>query len=172
MSPYKDIRMAVDAVLMLRPDFPNLHLTVVGAGSLPKDLPSGSFLTVRNEWVPQDKLETVLRGFDILVLPYVEASQSGILTYAMSLGIPSVVTPVGGLVEQAEAGGHALIADDVTTEGIAAAMRRLLTESSLYEALRLAGLRAAATDFSWSKLAYLSLDVAAKLVLERSRARP
>ncbi|WP_159449671.1 glycosyltransferase [Demequina sp. NBRC 110057] len=51
-------------------------------------------------WVANADLARVLEGFDVLLLPYTEASQSGVIPLAAELGVPVVVTPVGGLVEQ------------------------------------------------------------------------
>ena len=56
------------------------------------------------------------------MLPYVEASQSGVIAIAHSLSTPVVVTPVGGLMEQVIEGPNGLISEKVTPESLASAI--------------------------------------------------
>lgn len=54
----------------------------------------------RNEWLAEEEISRLLNEADVLVLPYREASQSGIITLGIAAAIPMVVTRVGGLSEQ------------------------------------------------------------------------
>jgi glycosyltransferase involved in cell wall biosynthesis len=55
---------------------------------------------VENRWVPEGEIGALIAWADILVLPYKEASQSGVAPAAMAAGRYVVSTRVGGLVEQ------------------------------------------------------------------------
>jgi glycosyltransferase involved in cell wall biosynthesis len=50
--------------------------------------------------VPEDEVSTLLNWADIVVLPYREASQSGIAPTALAAGRRVIATRVGGLAEQ------------------------------------------------------------------------
>jgi glycosyltransferase involved in cell wall biosynthesis len=52
-----------------------------------------------DEYVPDDKVNVYFSAADVVVLPYLRASQSGIAHIAMSFGKPVVVSEVGGLKE-------------------------------------------------------------------------
>ncbi len=61
---------------------------------------------VENRWVPDDEIESYLQGTRLIVLPYREASQSGVITLARAARIPVLATSVGGLPEQIGDGGR------------------------------------------------------------------
>jgi glycosyltransferase involved in cell wall biosynthesis len=69
--------------------------------------------------------------FAAVVLPNLEASQSGVAATALGHGVPVIATPVGGVVEQIKDGETGLIAEAVSAEGVAGAMRRFLVDREL-----------------------------------------
>ena len=99
---YKGLDLLVDALHILghRPD---LEMRIVGLGpdsrvlSALRNLPG---VTVENRWVPEHEVGTLLSWSDFLVLPYREASQSGVAAAAQACGRRMVATDVGGLREQ------------------------------------------------------------------------
>ncbi len=102
IARYKGLDLLCDAWSEL--DVPNVRLRVVGepvgeetAVTRLRNLGA----KVETQWVPDDQLIDVLRGVKLLVLPYLEASQSGVITLAHAAGIPLLVTDVGGLPRQA-----------------------------------------------------------------------
>ena len=56
-------------------------------------------ITLVDEYVPDDRVNVYFSAADVVVLPYLRASQSGIAHIAMSFGKPVVVSEVGGLKE-------------------------------------------------------------------------
>jgi len=86
------------------------------------------------------------------VLPYQEASQSGVLPIARHLGLPSLVTPVGGLLEQVEGGKSGFVADDSSAHGLAAAIKKVFCDPAAYQNLS-QRLLAAGSDRQWSEIA-------------------
>jgi glycosyltransferase involved in cell wall biosynthesis len=56
-------------------------------------------ITLVDEYVPDEKVNTYFSAADVVVLPYLRASQSGIAHIAMYFGKPVVVSEVGGLKE-------------------------------------------------------------------------
>ncbi len=56
---------------------------------------------IRGSFNPQ-RYDEILSSFDLMVLPYSFASQSGNLAHAFAMGIPAVVTAVEGLKSQVE----------------------------------------------------------------------
>lgn len=56
-------------------------------------------ITLVDEYIPDDKVNLYFSAADVVVLPYIRASQSGIAHIAMSFGKPVVVSEVGGLKE-------------------------------------------------------------------------
>lgn len=57
-------------------------------------------VSVENRWVPEEEIAELMQWADVVILPYREASQSGIAATALAFGKPILITNVGGLAEQ------------------------------------------------------------------------
>jgi glycosyltransferase involved in cell wall biosynthesis len=102
LLPYKGLDLLASAVRQLRTQRA-WELRVVGSGPESAELASLRALpgvTVENRWVPEDEIGALIAWADVLVLPYKEASQSGVAPAAIAARRVVVSTRVGGLIEQ------------------------------------------------------------------------
>jgi glycosyltransferase involved in cell wall biosynthesis len=83
---------------------------------------------VENRWVPEDEIGALIAWADGVVLPYREASQSGIGPAAIAAGRYVIATRVGGLVQQLCHEPLATLCDP-NAASLAAALRNLLDAS-------------------------------------------
>jgi len=104
-------------------------------------------------WIDDEEFPRTLATFDLLLLPYREASQSGVLAQALSLGVPVVVTPVGALAEQVADTGCGRVAEACTVAALTEATMSLLTHATTYGDCSRAGIDTSATTFSWARVA-------------------
>lgn len=65
-------------------------------------------ITLIDEYVPDDRIPIYFSAANVIVLPYLRASQSGIAHIAMSFGKPIIVSEVGGLAESMRQYGGAI----------------------------------------------------------------
>ncbi len=127
LLPYKGLDLLAGAVRQLEAQL-GWELRVVGRGPESAALAALRALpgvTVENRWVPEEEIGSLIAWCDVVVLPYREASQSGVAPAAIAAGRFVVSTRVGGLVEQL--GGEAaarLCEPDASS--IAAALRSLI----------------------------------------------
>jgi glycosyltransferase involved in cell wall biosynthesis len=133
--PYKGVGMLLEAFARLKAEEMDISLTVVGRGAIdaPAKLMTQPGLTIRTGWVAPDAIGGILAGADAIALPYLEASQSGVVAAAFGAGLPVVATPVGGLKEQVEDGATGVLARGTAPGDFAQAIRRLVETSGLYE---------------------------------------
>jgi len=144
LLPYKGLDLLVEAFRRLRKRHPDLELRIVGSGkALPAEARRCDGIRVEERWVAEGEIPSLLRDADLVVLPYVEASQSGVVEAAFAAALPSVVTPVGGLAEQIENGVTGLVAAAVDATALSDAIERLITDPELYEACSAGAYRAA-----------------------------
>jgi glycosyltransferase involved in cell wall biosynthesis len=102
LLPYKGLDLLADSLRRLGPQ-PGLHVRVVGSGPESPALAALRALpcvTVENRWVPEDEVGALLGWADAVVLPYREASQSGVAAAAIAARRAVIATNVGGLSEQ------------------------------------------------------------------------
>lgn len=153
--PYKGLSLLLEAFASIA-DRHDLHLAVVGSGNLDARaarLAAHPRISMDNRWIPEDEVAKIFASADLVVVPCVEASQSGVVAAAYGMGVPVVVTPVGGLREQVVVGETGLVATDVTSQALADAILTLCTDSALYARCREGALRAGRIDDSWDDIA-------------------
>lgn len=135
ISKYKGPGLLVQAVELLRAEGIRVHLGVAGAGDIRSELSRLRKLgaDVRNRWLADSEIQPLLAEYDAIVLPYIEASQSGVLAAAYGNCMPVIGTPVGALPEQILHERTGLVADAVTPRALANTIRRLAEDPALYE---------------------------------------
>lgn len=138
LLPYKGLRLLVDA---WRSTMQENEATLMLAGEAPRQVDVACLrrpgIEIRNEWIPEDAIASLFAGTRLIVLPYLEASQSGIVPLAEAAGIPMLVTDVGGL--RSQVGANALIVEP-NEESLSRGLRAVLKEG------RLQGLRVEAVQ--------------------------
>ena len=162
LRPYKGIDVLLDAWRALQPD---AELWIVGMARMDiAALRAGAPDSVR--WVPRFVADVELGAYfqraDLVVLPYREIDQSGVLFTALAFGAPLLLSDVGGFGEVAAQGAAALVAAG-DPDALAAELGRLLAEPGARAALREGARRAADGRYSWDQVARRHLDLYASL---------
>lgn len=103
ISKYKGIDFLVDAWIKFENKYPNNNLTLIiaGKGKIPKksDLLKSNNVYIDNRFLDNKEFYTYLKLSDIILLPYKEISQSGVLFDALAERKLVIVTDKGGLGE-------------------------------------------------------------------------
>ena len=163
---YKGLAQFVDAVLLIESRGFEIFGKIVGEGFIPSNLrekiEACDALQLKLGWVTDSEFEDHISKSYSVVLPYQEASQSGVIEYAIPLGIPIIVTPVGGLSEQVRHGETGLICEGITAEAVADQMEILASSDYLWETISKNQIDQAKYDDSW----YLMVE---KLTTESAR---
>jgi len=147
LRAYKGLDLLRDAFAALRARHPGVTLRVVGEGDPEACAPGLAALpgvTVEPRWVSDEEMPALVASARVVVLPYREASQSGVLPIALALGVPVVATPVGGLPAQLQHGVSGLLARDVSAPSLTEAMASILDprrRAALSAGARTAGAR-------------------------------
>jgi glycosyltransferase involved in cell wall biosynthesis len=151
MRPYKGI----DVLLEAWKGIDDAELWVVG---LPKmdiaPLRAAAPPNVRfvPRFVVDREIPAVFRRADVVVLPYREIDQSGVLFTALAFGKPLLLSAVGGFPEVAATGAAELVPPG-DPAALHTALARLLADPAARERLAVAAASAAATTYSWDAIA-------------------
>ncbi len=127
LLPYKGLDLLAQSLMLLLPR-PDLEIRVVGSGPKTPTLARLRGLpgvSVENRWVPEGEVEQLIAWADAVVLTHREASQSGVAAIAMAAERWVISTRVGGLREQLEPYGMALLCD-VDAQAVAGRITELL----------------------------------------------
>ncbi|HET7054114.1 MAG TPA: glycosyltransferase family 4 protein [Solirubrobacterales bacterium] len=121
------------------------------------------FLT---RFVEDVEIPAMMRRADVVVLPYRDAEQSGVLYAALAFGKPLVLSAVGGFPEVAEQGAARLVPPE-DPAALAAALSELVGDEAARRELGEAAGRAAAGAYSWDEAARRTLALYAELIEAR-----
>jgi glycosyltransferase involved in cell wall biosynthesis len=110
ISHYKGLDTLLEAMPLVWESWPEVTLTVAGSGEVP-ELPAlaDPRVTLRAEHVPEADVPGLFEAATCVVLPYRQASQSGIGAEAKQYGRAMIVTDVGGLPDLVADGGGRLV---------------------------------------------------------------
>ena len=139
-------------------DYPNYKLLIAGKGDmhpykeLLKDIENNVILY--NRWIDDEEVSEIIQQIDFLVLPYIDASQSGVIPLAYSFEKPVIATNVGGLSEQVTEETGILVEPNNEAQLIAA-MAKLIDDYSLVQDLGRTAHQKSTLNNTWDK----SLDI-------------
>jgi glycosyltransferase involved in cell wall biosynthesis len=168
VRPYKGIELLIDAFATVSED---AVLLIVGRALMPLEplrrraREHGISERVRfvSRYVAETEIPAYFRRADVVVLPYRDADQSGVLFTALAFARPTVVTAVGGFTEVAEAGAAELVPPG-DTGALARAIAQLLSDESARARLAEGAQKAASGPYSWDRAAELTESLYRSLV--------
>ncbi len=117
-------------------------------------------------FVEDAEIPPILRRADILVLPYRDAEQSGVLYAGLAFGKAMVLSAVGGFPEVAGEGAAGLVPPEDPV-ALAGALQELIDDPSQRRALGEGAAAAAAGPYSWDTAAERTLALYEELLEER-----
>jgi glycosyltransferase involved in cell wall biosynthesis len=122
------------------------------------------------EFVPDEETELYFKAADVLVLPYAQVFQSGVLFLSYSFGLPVIATDVGSFRDDIIDGKTGFVCRALDPQDMATAIEAYFA-SDLYKALvhRRPGIRKAANaQYSWDIVAEKTCSVYAQLLTKPS----
>lgn len=104
---YKGLKNLLKAMPLIVEKIEDCKLMIVGSFGDDKndyihmieELNLSNYIFIRDEYTPDNEVEKYFVASDIVVLPYEDATQSGVVQTAFGLNRPCLVTNVGGLPE-------------------------------------------------------------------------
>jgi glycosyltransferase involved in cell wall biosynthesis len=110
-------------------------------------------------YIPFDEIGHYFMAADVVVLPYIKASQSGVLLAALAAGRPVVVTDTGGLSEIVENGRSGFVVPPKDAKALAEASIKILKSPELLGQMSREAKVLAETTYSWKGIALKTMDV-------------
>lgn len=160
VSPYKGVEDLLEAVRLSGDRFEH-KVVIAGKHLYPVPIPSGlrDRVVVINEFIGDDTLRYLLRHCELVVLPYRDATQSGVLLTAYSFAKPVIVTNVGGLPEMVHEGQTGWIVPPANPNMLAKAIVESLSDPERLRRMGQQGAEMAREKYSWEKIAAATFDL-------------
>lgn len=160
---YKGLDYLIRAEPLITAAVPNARIVIAGEGEdferYRRLMVHPERFVVHNEYVSDERCRDLFRRASLVVLPYVDASQSAVVPVAYSFMKPVVATTVGGLPEIVEDGRTGYLVPPRDERALADAIVRLLRDKALCLEMGLNGRRKLDEECAPSIVAARTLDV-------------
>lgn len=134
VRPYKGLSVLIEALPHVKHP---VHLLIVGEFWEPIEkyraqiqrLNLAEQVTIVDEYVANEEVSAYLLAADVLIAPYVEASQSGVIQLALGHELPVIASAVGGIPDAVEDGINGLLVPPSEPRALAAAIDEYFSTS-------------------------------------------
>ncbi len=160
---YKGLKYLLEAMPLIIEKIPEVKLIIAGQGeNLGQYFPNGydrKHIEILNDFIPLQDVVGLFQRSAITVLPYIEASQSGVAALSYGMGTPVVASDIGGLSEMVRPEKDGLLVPPCHVQALADAIIRLLGDRNLYNQMQFAALTRSQNDLNWSKIAAQTVEI-------------
>lgn len=132
---YKGLHILAKAYHELHEKYDNCSLIIAGSGNFAeyKDEFIDESVTILNRYIQDDEVEELFTAGNVIaVLPYIDATQSGVIPIAYAYGIPVIASDTGGLKEQLFDGEMGILFDNGNAEDLRKKMESFFIDKDLY----------------------------------------
>jgi glycosyltransferase involved in cell wall biosynthesis len=136
VRPYKGLETLIQALGWLRRQGFEFRARIAGEfytddrryRVLAAETGAGDWIEWSDRYIPNEEVPTLFEAADVVVLPYVEATQSGVVSVAFQFGVPVIATRVGGLAEVIQEGRTGFLVPPQDPEALGRAVLRYFVE--------------------------------------------
>ncbi len=161
--PYKGLDYLIRAEPLITAQAPDARIIIAGAGEAfdryRRMMVHPERFVVHNEYVSEEKQAALFRRASVVVLPYIQATQTGVIPVAYTFRKPVVATAVGGLPDMVEDGRTGYLVPPRDEQALAQAIVRLLNDRGLRKQMGANARRKLDSECSPSVVARQTLDV-------------
>lgn len=158
---YKGLKYLMMAEQYLQTRLQHYKITIAGMGEdfsiYSKYIHDLDRYEIINEFIPDDKIPELFRKSSVVVLPYIEASQTGVVPLAFAFGKPVVCTNVGSIPELVDNGKNGFVVHPRDPEALADAICNILQDNGLKQAMSANAEAKAYIDLSWTRIGDMHL---------------
>jgi glycosyltransferase involved in cell wall biosynthesis len=168
---YKGLEYLIRAQPLISAQVPEARIMIAGRGDdidvyrrMMTD--SGKFI-LRNDWISYEERVELFQRASVVVLPYVEATQSGVIPIAYTFSKPVVCTHTGGLPEMVDDGQTGYVVPPRDEVALAESIVALLKDRRLRRMMGENGRRKLATEWCPTVIAQQTLEVYQRAIGDR-----
>lgn len=159
---YKGLEYFIQAANKVAREIPDARFTIAGTG---EDFDKYEAMIERPEQfdilnyrISEQEVDGLFQKCSMVVLPYIEATQSGVIPLAYAYNKPVIATEVGSLPEIVEDGETGFLVPPKSPDQIAEKMLEVANNESLYTRLQKGAGKFARKDLSWLTVAKKSTN--------------
>ena len=170
IAEYKGLEYLIKASPLILERIPNAKIIIAGRGSLRKYaelIRNTPNLEIRNKWILDHEVATFFQRSKVVVLPYVDGSQTGLIPIAYAFKKPVIVTDVGSIPEVVDEGKTGFIVRPRDPKALAEAIVKLLSDNELQKEMGQNAFLKMKQELSWDNIAQKTLECYQEIIRDR-----
>ena len=167
IADYKGLEYLIESESLITEKVPDAKIIIAGKGDFRKYkqlIKNRHHFIIINKHIPDNEIANLFQKSSIVVLPYKDVIQSGVLTIAYSFEKPVVVTNLGGFSEIVDDGKTGIIVPPSDTKYLANAIIKLLQDKELRQNMKASIQLKVKKELCWEKIAEITEDVYKKMI--------
>ncbi|MCP6758401.1 MAG: glycosyltransferase family 4 protein [Fischerella sp. CENA71] len=172
--PYKGLKYLLEAIPLVAEHIPEVKLIIAGRGeNLQQYFPNGydeKRYEILNRYIQDTEIADLFQRSTAVILPYIEASQSGVAAIAYGMGTPVIASDIGGLSEMIKHEKDGLLVPPRNVRALADAIIHLLSDRNLQQQIQTAALARCQQDLNWSNIAAQTVEIYQKATHLKSKS--
>ena len=170
---YKGLRYLIEAEPLITAKVPTAKILIAGTGEdfgkYTRMMVHKEKFIIHNRVIPSNMVGQLFQKASVVVVPYIEASQSGIVPLAYAFKKPVVATDVGSIPEVVEDGKTGYIVPPKNPEKLAEAIIALLRDKKKRREMGENGYKKTEGELSWDNIATKTIEIYKKALLDRRK---
>ncbi|MBA7511768.1 Alpha-maltose-1-phosphate synthase [subsurface metagenome] len=171
---YKGLQYLIEAEPLITEKVPTAKIVIAGTGEdfrkYTRMMVHKEKFIVHNRLIPSSMVGQLFQKASVVVVPYIEASQSGIVPLAYAFKKPVVVTDVGSIPEVVDNGKTGYIVPPKDPEKLAEAIIDLLRDKEKRREMGENGYKKTEEELSWDNIAVKTIEVYKKALSDRCKS--
>ncbi len=163
IEAYKGLRCLLDAVKLLQKEQLRFKLIIAGGGSdldqYRDEISSNPDIELHSGFVPAADVPHLFLKSEAIMMPYTDATQSGVAAMAMGYGRTVIASDVGSIGEVVFDNENGLLVPPKDAVALAAAMKKIIMDKGLLSKLSEQARFFAKEHLSWENIALKTVDV-------------
>ena len=175
MERYKGLSYLIEAAHILKARGVSLRIVVAGTGPdltiQRHSIDSDPLFVVHDRFISRHEVDQLFRQANIVVLPYTDATQSGIAAMALQYGRPVVASDVGGISEMVRHDFNGKLIPPRDSTALANALEEVISDRVMAARFAENAVVLATGELSWARIANDTSKVYANAMSNCAKSR-
>jgi glycosyltransferase involved in cell wall biosynthesis len=173
MQKYKGVEAFIDMAEEVAKEIPSLQAVLAGTGPeitrLRDRIKQSPHLVLIEKFMTPAEVISEFQKAALIVAPYIDATQSGVVAAAFANGRPVLATSVGGLVDSVTSGVNGILVPPQNPQALATEATKILGNHNIQRVLARNALATANGPHSWRSVADALVGAYADLLGNREQ---
>ena len=157
IAKYKGLKHLIKAGSLIKKEHPEAKIVIAGTGDSMAPysdlINNNDVFIIKNYRIPNNEVDELFQKCSFVILPYIDASQSGVISTAYSYGKPVIVTNVGSLSQYVIENQTGFVIPSRDSSAIADSALKLLKDPNLKDRMSKSVLKLSNSIMSWPVIA-------------------